>query len=570
MSLLKSLLKKETGQALPMTLILLVLGGLLIVPMLSLMTTNLTANRIIEEENSGIYSADAGIQDALWKLGNGVDPFENGDSYVLTEDGIPLGTPVTVNGMTVTVDKESLDEGGLYTLKATATIDDEIITVIRAQAVAGSDDYSWLFDSAINTSGDLTTKNSDIIYGGVTCGGDFDDNADVRSGEIVEDAEVVFPPAQVLIDFYLNTFDPDVPWNPSNPYPDPSYTIPGGTDKDNPHMIPPIYCDDSDDSDNSNGDLTINGSGYGKLSGTIYATGQIWIAPGTTIDLNGHTIFSAYNSDPDCTGGDAINFQPNCFIFGPGCIIGVGSINYQPHAGTGDQLIGVDDSDTGTITTTADRFALYKFQADATGDMGSFQVKCSVPTEVPEAHVKVALYDDDGSGGAPGTLLRAADYADNITVISSWNPINIEDYELVNDQWYWLAAISDYPVISKKTVSSTAYSKYKSQAFSPFVFQSNPTELSTTNQTDQYMFRGFSYSQEFIFLMSIECSVNLQPQTSFYGSIAGDTNVNLQPHCTINLVDYDEGDLEFPGITGSSSGPGEGGDAPPVLNYNIQ
>src|SRR4030065_1676787 len=98
------LLKNEAGQVLPMALVLLVLGGLLVVPMLSLMTTNLNANRIIEEETSGIYSADAGIQDALWKLGNGVDPFENGDSYVLTEDGIPLGTPVTVNGMTVTVD----------------------------------------------------------------------------------------------------------------------------------------------------------------------------------------------------------------------------------------------------------------------------------------------------------------------------------------------------------------------------------------------------------------------------------------------------------------------------------
>ena len=525
---------------------MLVVGGLLVVPTLTLMTTHLTSNRVVEEETSGIYAADAGIQDALWKLGNGVDPFESADSYPLSED---------INGMTVTVDKQALEDN-VYTLRSTSTLNGKTVAVITAQAIAGSD-YHWLFEHAINCEGDVDTHKNDVIYGGILCGGGFDGDADVRTGDVEEYQDLDFPSADDLKDYYMSTIDPV-----ADNYEDGTYTITAGTDKDNPHMIPPIY---------HNGTLTINGSGYGKLSGNIYLagenTGQLWIAPGTTIDLNGHTIFSEYYNNCE---GDAINFQPHCYIFGPGCIIGIGNLNYQPHLGTGDQLIGVDDSDTGATTTVQDRFALYKFEADATGEMGSFHVKCYLEDPETEAHIKVALYDDDGDSGAPGTLLRHVDYADNITIISSWNPINIEDYELVEDNWYWLAAISDYPVISKRTVSQTYNSKYKIQGFAGFTFPDHPTGLSEAQQTEQYMFQGFSYKQEFIFLMSVECQVNLQPGTSFYGSIAGDTNVNLQPHCTINLVDYGEGDLDFPSITGGGSGSGEGGDAPPLMNYNIQ
>src|SRR4030042_2611025 len=117
MKILKNILKNESGQVLPMALVLLVLGGLLIVPMLSLMTTSLNANRMVDVKTSATYAADAGIQDALWKMGDGVDLFASGDSYDLTEN---------LNGMTVTVEKQAL-EGDLYTLRspATSTLDGE-------------------------------------------------------------------------------------------------------------------------------------------------------------------------------------------------------------------------------------------------------------------------------------------------------------------------------------------------------------------------------------------------------------------------------------------------------------
>ena len=139
----------------------------------------------------------------------------------------------------------------------------------------------------------------------------------------------------------------------------------------------------------------------------------------------------------------------------------------------------------------------------------------------------------------------------------------------MDDQYYWLAAISDAPVISVDITSST--NKYKIQSFTGFTFpeEITPETGLESQSTEMYMFRGFSNSQEFIFLMSQSCSVNLQPHASFYGSIAGETTVEMRPWCTINLVTPDDG-LEFPGISGTSGGPDTGGTSPPLLNYNIQ
>jgi len=563
MEFLRRILKNQGGQALPMTLILLVLGGLLIVPMLSFMTTNLNANRVIETKTEGIYAADAGIQDALWKLANGVDPFPGGAmSYELTEGG----NPVLINGMSVTIERVAIDEN-LYTLRSTSRLDGDIKAVITAQAVAGSTDYSWLFEQAITSGGDIDTSPHDIIYGGVLCGGEFNGDEDqVRTGEITDNADINFPPPEELMEFYLATFDPEVDtyYPPDHSYPSGTYTIQSGTTKDDPHMIPAIY---------RIGDLTINGNGYGKLSGTIYLTGKLWVAPGTTIDLNGHTIFSEWNSscDPvtgECDDTNAINFQPNCSIYGPGCIIAVGNINYQPNLGVGDQLLGTTDLDTEDDTCFGNSFVLSKFRASTSGIMSSFQVKCYIADpEAPPAHVKVGIYADNA--GVPGALLNKIDDSDNVTVLSGWNPVNFDATSIVSRTYYWLAGIADADVISVKSPNEPSLNK--SAAFTGFLFP-NPagTGLTTPTPANTYMFRGFSNSQAFIFLMSVCCKVNLQPNASFYGSIAGETNVELSPHCTINLVDYDENELEFPGVGGSATGPSTGGNSPPILTYNIE
>ena len=97
--LLKQILSSEKGQVLPVVLALLVIGGLTIAPSLNYAATSLNAGRIIDEGVRGVYAADAGIEDALWFLENGMSP-----STQLLEN---------INQMEVTMQTE---EKGTYTL----------------------------------------------------------------------------------------------------------------------------------------------------------------------------------------------------------------------------------------------------------------------------------------------------------------------------------------------------------------------------------------------------------------------------------------------------------------------
>ena len=72
--LLKKILSGEKGQALPIVLALLVIGGLTIAPSLNYTATSLKSGRILEENLKGIYAADAGLEQAIWTLENGASP----------------------------------------------------------------------------------------------------------------------------------------------------------------------------------------------------------------------------------------------------------------------------------------------------------------------------------------------------------------------------------------------------------------------------------------------------------------------------------------------------------------
>jgi len=96
---LKQITSGEKGQVLPAVLALLVLGGLAIVPSLNYAATSLNAGRIIGEGVRGVYAAEAGVEDALWSLENGISP-----SQQLSEN---------INQMEVTIQTE---DKGTYTL----------------------------------------------------------------------------------------------------------------------------------------------------------------------------------------------------------------------------------------------------------------------------------------------------------------------------------------------------------------------------------------------------------------------------------------------------------------------
>jgi len=96
---LKQIINDEKGQALPVVLALLLLGGLLVAPPLNYAATSLNSGRIIEEGVDGLYAADAGVEYVMWCLEHSIPP--------------PQQLPENINHMGVALQTE---EKGNYTL----------------------------------------------------------------------------------------------------------------------------------------------------------------------------------------------------------------------------------------------------------------------------------------------------------------------------------------------------------------------------------------------------------------------------------------------------------------------
>ncbi len=85
----------EKGQALAAVLAMMVVGTIMVVPILSYTATALSNGGKIEENVRALYAADAGIEDAIWKLKNGTIHLTGNQTLNYTLNGI--------NGMTVDI-----------------------------------------------------------------------------------------------------------------------------------------------------------------------------------------------------------------------------------------------------------------------------------------------------------------------------------------------------------------------------------------------------------------------------------------------------------------------------------
>ncbi len=80
---LNKLIRDEKGQTLILAMILMLVGALIIAPLLGFMSTGLIAGQALEERMDELYAADAGIEDALYKIVNNDDwlPGTVGDTW---------------------------------------------------------------------------------------------------------------------------------------------------------------------------------------------------------------------------------------------------------------------------------------------------------------------------------------------------------------------------------------------------------------------------------------------------------------------------------------------------------
>ena len=91
----RKILKGESGQALPITLALLIIGGLTIIPSLGLSYSNAKTSNMLQTGLKGTYAADAGVEETLWALVNGETPPSQLSENI---NGMPVNIQVVDKG----------------------------------------------------------------------------------------------------------------------------------------------------------------------------------------------------------------------------------------------------------------------------------------------------------------------------------------------------------------------------------------------------------------------------------------------------------------------------------------
>ena len=320
-SIVKGAIREEKGSVFILVLILLVVGGLVLTPMLGLMSTGLMSGQVYERHAHRLYAADAGVEDAIWMIK--YDPPETYPYHYLE--------PLIVDGKTVDVVIYRYDwdptcgENLTYRILSTVITDDgggtaAIVnsTTIDAHLVVSYLDLSSLLEHAIVSNGaveidvDLSGKSS--VNGTIWL--PDDDSENLKIGPNVQydpdkimdndDVKVTWPTYQQLSAYYLEKVDGA---------PDPGTSI----DIDITKTIGPCYRD---------GDLTIDNTGDPDtlvLQGTVYVAGNLEFqqagSHNYTVDLNGNTIF---------VEGSITVASQQIRLSGSGCVIAKGDINCQP------------------------------------------------------------------------------------------------------------------------------------------------------------------------------------------------------------------------------------------------
>ncbi|MFC2051955.1 hypothetical protein ACFLT4_04425 [Chloroflexota bacterium] len=171
---MKKFLSCQKGQALPIVLGLLAIGGLTITVSLNYATTNLNGSRIVDERVRGIYAAGAGVERALWSLGRG--------------EGPPTQLSENVSGMAVGM--ETLDLG-TFTLYQGELADPGA----QSNKLDVSSNITWVEDDRYRFEITVTllvdqTIHLDTTGARIPPGYDYDNSVTRSDGEATSDPEI--------------------------------------------------------------------------------------------------------------------------------------------------------------------------------------------------------------------------------------------------------------------------------------------------------------------------------------------------------------------------------------------
>ena len=111
-------IKRQDGVVLPSVLAMFAVGSLLIVPSINYIATNLNAGMMAEEEFKGILAADAGVEDALWKIKNDTPASLPYSYQIIDING--LSVDITIDEVD-TIASEEVETSGSHTERLIVT-----------------------------------------------------------------------------------------------------------------------------------------------------------------------------------------------------------------------------------------------------------------------------------------------------------------------------------------------------------------------------------------------------------------------------------------------------------------
>ena len=204
----RRIVRGEKGKVLILALVLLGVGGLLMAPTLGLMSTGLTAGQVYEKKTDELYAADAGIEDALWKLQTDQVELPKCLSSMSGWKYPPDGEPyvLEVNGKTVRVTIKYLehDDRRVFEVTSIATCPETGSSTTVLSYVTATYEGGWVIvedqgtyegtieDESVYGEGDLhvteSLKEGAVVYveGDLTVDGNIEEDAQVYvKGDLV-------------------------------------------------------------------------------------------------------------------------------------------------------------------------------------------------------------------------------------------------------------------------------------------------------------------------------------------------------------------------------------------------
>jgi hypothetical protein len=319
----KRIIRNEKGHGLDMVLALLGLGGLILAPTLGLMSTGLLAGEVYEHKTDELYAADAGVEDAVWKIHNQVDEVQGLSpcypeySYNMSEVN---GSSVEVTITYVTNTTYRVDSIASFNGSAT-----QVEAYIAGESYYG--DYGDLMEHVLISPGPINVAKKVIV--------DPPDPYPTDEHGVYSDYPGDWPLVWEFEEFYGQQVEDGMQYAgytqmdlDGNDCPiGPVYINDEAVDC--PSGLEPLFVDGELDVLNGGAEATLT------LNGTMYVTGdtQIGATNGDMVlDLNGQTIFVSSNT----TGNQkALVVGGKCIVKGPGILIAIGDIEFKPKSQAG-------------------------------------------------------------------------------------------------------------------------------------------------------------------------------------------------------------------------------------------